>query len=187
MVGRLASALVLVCALAWSIPVVAQVPVPVLTGHVTDQTGTLSVSQKASLEQALTEFEARKGSQLAVLMVASTAPEVIEQFSLRAYGLHHALNVFLQMKTTNVIDAAIDPLLRAVQSDRPSQFLGGGNGNHRKANTACRPRIGVFCITCRRVKIVIDEAFENSCGFFRIELIASCLIELAVSNGRKAF
>ena len=83
MVGRLASALVLVCALAWSIPVVAQVPVPVLTGHVTDQTGTLSVSQKASLEQALTEFEARKGSQLAVLMVASTAPEVIEQFSLR--------------------------------------------------------------------------------------------------------
>ena len=60
-----------------------QVPVPALTGHITDLTGTLSVAQKASLEQALTEFEAGKGSQLTVLMVATTAPEEIEQFSLR--------------------------------------------------------------------------------------------------------
>ena len=52
----------------------AQVPVPPLTGHVIDQTGTLTAEQKATLEQTLTAFEARKGSQLAVLMIASSAP-----------------------------------------------------------------------------------------------------------------
>lgn len=81
--GRLASSLLLACALAGSAFAFAQVPVPALTGHVTDQTGTLTAQQKASLEQALTEFEARRGAQLAVLMVASTAPEEIEQYALR--------------------------------------------------------------------------------------------------------
>ena len=76
-------ALLLACALGWSALATAQVPVPALTGHVTDSTGTLTAQQKANLEQTLTAFEARKGSQLAVLMVASTAPEAIEQFSLR--------------------------------------------------------------------------------------------------------
>ncbi|MDP2370564.1 TPM domain-containing protein [Rhodoferax sp.] len=61
----------------------AQVAVPPLTGHVIDQTGTLSAQQKAALEQTLTAFEARKGSQLAVLMIASSAPEEIEQYALR--------------------------------------------------------------------------------------------------------
>ncbi len=77
------SALVLTWALGWSGLAAAQVPVPNLTGHVTDQTGTLTAEQKATLEQTLTAFEARKGSQLAVLMVASTAPEEVEQFALR--------------------------------------------------------------------------------------------------------
>ena len=61
----------------------AQVPVPPLLGHITDQTGTLTADQKATLEQTLTAFEARKGSQLAVLVVPSTAPEEVEQFALR--------------------------------------------------------------------------------------------------------
>ncbi|MPV70472.1 TPM domain-containing protein [Burkholderia sp. BE17] len=69
--------------LCWSLFAVAQVPVPPLTGHVIDQTGTLSVQQKAALEQTLTAFEARKGSQLAVLMVDSTTPEAIEPFGMR--------------------------------------------------------------------------------------------------------
>jgi uncharacterized protein len=64
--------------LAW-----AQVAVPPLTARVTDLTGTLTREQQAGLERMLQEFEARKGSQLAVLMVASTAPETIEQYSLR--------------------------------------------------------------------------------------------------------
>ena len=71
------------CALGWSAHSAAQVAVPPLTGHVIDQTGTLTAEQKATLEQTLTAFEARKGSQLAVLMVASSAPEEIEQYALR--------------------------------------------------------------------------------------------------------
>ena len=71
------------CLLGGSALTSAQVPVPALTGHVIDQTGTLTPEQKAALEQTLTAFEARKGSQLAVLMVASTAPEEVEPYALR--------------------------------------------------------------------------------------------------------
>jgi uncharacterized protein len=75
--------LALACLLLPPLPARAELAVPPLTGHVTDQTGTLTGEQKAALEQTLTAFEARKGSQLAVLLVASTAPESIEQYSLR--------------------------------------------------------------------------------------------------------
>ncbi|MEY8877660.1 MAG: YgcG family protein, partial [Leptothrix sp. (in: b-proteobacteria)] len=75
--------LTLLCPSLGVAQVAAQVAVPALTGHVIDQTGTLAPAQQAALEQTLTAFERRKGSQLAVLMVASCAPEQIEQFSLR--------------------------------------------------------------------------------------------------------
>ena len=64
-------------------PVSQQVPVPPLTGHVMDQTNTLTEEQQKNIEQELAAFEARKGSQLAVLMVPSTQPETIEQYALR--------------------------------------------------------------------------------------------------------
>ncbi|KAA0946386.1 YgcG family protein [Pseudomonas sp. WS 5021] len=67
----------------WALISVAELQVPPLTGHVIDQTETLSTEQKAALEQSLTALEARKGSQLSVLIVASTAPEEIEQYALR--------------------------------------------------------------------------------------------------------
>jgi uncharacterized protein len=81
----LAGALARWLALALLLPLgaVAQVAVPPLLGHVTDQTGTLSAAQQAALEQTLRAFEARKGSQLAVLLVPTTAPEDIEQYALR--------------------------------------------------------------------------------------------------------
>jgi uncharacterized protein len=72
-----------VLALLVSTGAVAQGAVPALTGHVNDQTATLSASQVAALEQTLAAFEARKGSQVAVLLVASTAPEAIEAYALR--------------------------------------------------------------------------------------------------------
>jgi uncharacterized protein len=50
---------------------------------VTDLTGTLEKDHITQLESAIAAFEQRKGSQIAVLMVPSTAPETIEQFSLR--------------------------------------------------------------------------------------------------------
>lgn len=81
--GRAARALLLACAFGGSLFAAAQVPVPALQAHVTDLTATLTAEQKASLEQTLTAFEARKGSQLAVLMVPSTAPEAIEQYAIR--------------------------------------------------------------------------------------------------------
>ena len=74
-----AAVLLFVALTAW-----AQVAVPPLTARVTDQTGTLTREQQAGLERMLQEFEARKGSQLAVLMVPTTAPEAIEQYALRA-------------------------------------------------------------------------------------------------------
>jgi uncharacterized protein len=68
-----------VCA-AWAI---AEIAVPPLTGRVVDLTSTLDASQKANLEQTLAAFEARKGTQIAVLLVPTTEPETIEQYSLR--------------------------------------------------------------------------------------------------------
>ena len=56
---------------------------PPLVGRVVDQTGTLSSGDIDSLQQTLRGFEARKGSQVAVLIVPTTAPETIEQYSLR--------------------------------------------------------------------------------------------------------
>lgn len=69
--------------LCWSFIAGAQLPVPPLTGRVTDQTATLTGEQKAALEQTLQTFEARKGSQIAVLIVPSSEPETIEQYALR--------------------------------------------------------------------------------------------------------
>lgn len=61
----------------------AEVAVPPLTARATDLTGTLSPSQRDALEQELRAFETRKGSQIAVLIVPTTQPEVIEQYALR--------------------------------------------------------------------------------------------------------
>ena len=58
-------------------------PVPPLQARVTDLTGTLTAGEQAALEQKLAAFEARKGAQVAVLIVATTAPEEIEQYSIR--------------------------------------------------------------------------------------------------------
>lgn len=84
MIGsRTARASFLAFTLCWSFLAGAEVAVQPLTGRVTDQTATLTAEQKAALEQTLQAFEARKGSQLAVLIVATTAPEAIEQYALR--------------------------------------------------------------------------------------------------------
>lgn len=61
----------------------AEVAVPPLTARVTDATGTLTGAQKATLEQTLKDFEAKKGAQISVLIVPTTEPETIEQYSIR--------------------------------------------------------------------------------------------------------
>ena len=67
----------------WAASALAVVAVPPLVGRVVDQTGTLTSGDIASLNQTIRSFEARKGSQVAVLIVPTTDGEAIEQFSLR--------------------------------------------------------------------------------------------------------
>jgi uncharacterized protein len=62
---------------------IAQVAVPELRGPVTDLTGTLTQEQIASLDRQLRDLQARKGNFMAILLVPTTQPEPIEQFSLR--------------------------------------------------------------------------------------------------------
>ena len=72
-------------ALMTAVPAAAQPlqPVPPLEARVTDLTGTLTPAEQAELEAELAGFESRKGAQIAVLIVASTEPEAIEQYSIR--------------------------------------------------------------------------------------------------------
>ena len=69
--------------MCWAFAAAADVAVPPLSGRVVDQTGTLSSGDIASLKQTLKDLEARKGSQIAVLIVPTTDAETIEQFSIR--------------------------------------------------------------------------------------------------------
>jgi uncharacterized protein len=69
--------------LCWAVAAFADVAVPPLSGRVVDQTGTLSSSDMSSLTQTLRALELRKGSQVAVLIVPTTEPETIEQYSIR--------------------------------------------------------------------------------------------------------
>lgn len=81
LLGALLAALAMLCP-----PLEAAAPalgIPPLTGHVIDQTATLGAAQAQALERTLADFEARKGSQLAVLIVRSTAPEDIAAYALR--------------------------------------------------------------------------------------------------------
>jgi uncharacterized protein len=59
-------------------------PVPTLTSRVIDQTGTLSAAQRQALEAKLAALEAQRGTQLVVLMVATTLPEDIAAYAQRA-------------------------------------------------------------------------------------------------------
>jgi uncharacterized protein len=58
-------------------------PVPKLTAHVVDQTGTLDAFQEKSLEDKLMAFETAKGTQIAMLIVATTQPEDVASYANR--------------------------------------------------------------------------------------------------------
>jgi uncharacterized protein len=78
-------ALLLWLAAAWLASVHAQgvQPVPPLTAHVVDQTGTLDAIQVKGLEDKLMAFEQAKGTQIAILMVGTTQPEDIASYANR--------------------------------------------------------------------------------------------------------
>lgn len=58
-------------------------PVPALTGHVIDQTQTLTPQQAQALEDKLLAFEQRRGTQMVVLLVPTTSPEDIAAYAQR--------------------------------------------------------------------------------------------------------
>jgi uncharacterized protein len=78
-----ARAFLLALLVCWPFAAAADVAVPPLSGRVVDQTGTLSADDAATLTQRLKDLQTRKGSQVAVLIVPTTQPETIEQFSIR--------------------------------------------------------------------------------------------------------
>lgn len=59
------------------------VPVPALSGRVVDQAGMLQATERSQLEAQLADYEAKTGSQIAILLVKTTEPEAIEQYSIR--------------------------------------------------------------------------------------------------------
>ena len=79
-----ARACILALGMCWAVAAAADVAVPPLSGRVVDTTGTLSSGDIAAQSQRLLDFQKRKGSQIAVLIVPTTAPETIEQYSIRA-------------------------------------------------------------------------------------------------------
>lgn len=56
---------------------------PELSGRVIDQTGTLDAASRSSIESRLAEFEAARGTQVVVVMVATTLPEDIADYTQR--------------------------------------------------------------------------------------------------------
>ncbi len=65
----------------------AQAPaaIPPLDSPVVDTTGTLTSAAREQLQRQALALQQRKGSQLQVLMVASTQPETIEQYTQRVF------------------------------------------------------------------------------------------------------
>ncbi|MGA2709725.1 MAG: YgcG family protein [Steroidobacteraceae bacterium] len=60
-----------------------QIAIPPLSARVIDLTGTLSGAAVQRIETKLADLEAKKGSQIAVLILPTTQPEDIEQFGIR--------------------------------------------------------------------------------------------------------
>jgi uncharacterized protein len=60
-----------------------QVAVPPLQSHVTDLVGMLQPEQRNTLDNTLSEYEARTGSQIAILLLSKTEPEGIEDYAVR--------------------------------------------------------------------------------------------------------
>lgn len=58
-------------------------PVPTLSSRVIDQTGTLDAEQAGALQARLAEFEAQHGPQIVVVIVHSTLPEDITDYTQR--------------------------------------------------------------------------------------------------------
>jgi uncharacterized protein len=71
------------CLFLLAAPLFAETAIPPLQARVTDQTNFLDAATRQALEAKLAAFEQAKGSQIVVLIVPTTEPEAIEQYSIR--------------------------------------------------------------------------------------------------------
>ncbi|MEI6416003.1 MAG: TPM domain-containing protein, partial [Pseudomonadota bacterium] len=131
--GALRRLMVMVFGCGVMITAVAQelVAVPKQTARVMDTAGLLTPAQRDALEQQLAAYESAKGTQIAVLTVPSSAPEVIEQYGIR---------VAEAWKTgrKGIADGAIlQQRQGCIADDQVS-----GNAGVAQADTACRGRYG---------------------------------------------
>lgn len=82
-----AQAAIILVALATCLGVTAQAQnlqtIPALTARVIDTSGTLDAAQAQALEAKLAAFEKARGSQIVILMVATTLPEDITDYTQR--------------------------------------------------------------------------------------------------------
>lgn len=86
LLASLLTALVTLCLALPGVAIAAEgepIAVPKLERRVTDLTATLSAEEAARIEAKLKAFEATKGAQIAVLIVASTQPEPIFDYAVR--------------------------------------------------------------------------------------------------------
>ena len=82
MLRALAFCLLLIVAPVWAQSLAT---IPALDSPVVDTTGTLDAAQKQQLEAQSLALQQRKGSQLQVLIVSTTQPETIEQYTQRVF------------------------------------------------------------------------------------------------------
>ncbi len=85
---RIAGRMLLCCLMlvsAGSALAQALAPIPPLDSPVVDTTGTLDAAQRQALVQQALALQQRKGSQLQVLIVPSTQPEDIAQYTTRVF------------------------------------------------------------------------------------------------------
>ncbi|WP_082592198.1 TPM domain-containing protein, partial [Stenotrophomonas nitritireducens] len=85
---RIAGGMLLCCLMlvsAGSALAQALAPIPPLDSPVVDTTGTLDAAQRQALVQQALALQQRKGSQLQVLIVPSTQPEDIAQYTTRVF------------------------------------------------------------------------------------------------------
>jgi uncharacterized protein len=89
MAGTFVARWLIVCGLILaSLPLRAQsqATIPAMDSAVVDTTATLTPDQRQRIEASIAPYEARKGSQMQVLMVPSTQPESIEEYAVRAFA-----------------------------------------------------------------------------------------------------
>jgi uncharacterized protein len=72
---------------SWALAQTGLQPIPALSARVIDTTATLEAAQRQALENKLQAFEASKGSQIVVLIVPTTAPEDIVDYTQRVGDL----------------------------------------------------------------------------------------------------